>query len=184
MRLLNIPNRHRRLIGRLVISWTSRTLREVASAAVGGRGRPSLLPDRTAGAVLPPCATNTRGASRQCSCPCSPSACLDLACYWTKHARERETRTPGHDVVQRAGNRVVVWLDLVRSPIGQPVPPSSLEGSGQGGLVKQRSLTCWQSEPQRLVKRRCHGPCSPSAEEGGPCRLLIGLRSNGSHPPV
>ncbi len=62
-----------------------------------------------------------------------PSACLNLACYWTEHARERETRTPGHDVVQRAGNRVMVWLDLIGSPIGQPVSPSSLEGSGQGG---------------------------------------------------
>ena len=61
--------------------------------------------------------------------------------------------------------------------------PLILGGFGPGGLVKQRSLTCWQSEPQRLVKRRCHGPCSPSAEEGCPCRLLIGLRSNGSHLP-
>lgn len=72
---------------------------------------------------------------------------------------------------------------LDRKPNWPASPPSSLEGLGQGGLVKQRSLTCWQSEPQRLVKRRCHGPCSPSAEEGCPCRLLIGLRSNGSHLP-
>jgi hypothetical protein len=48
--------------------------------------------------------------------------------------------------------------------------------SDRGGLVKQKSLTCWQSEPQQLLKRRCPLPCSPSAEEGLSRRLPTGPR--------
>jgi hypothetical protein len=107
--------------------------------------------------VRPPCATKTsaRDATRQ-----SPVCAFSVRCAIGRTGeRERETRTPDQGVAQQAGSARAGNYWLV-------VCPSPREASDRGSLVKPRPLTCWQSGPQRLVKRPCHAHAAHRQKRG------------------
>jgi hypothetical protein len=86
----------------------------------------------------------------------------------------RETERPARMLPSRLGTKGT----LTASPLAGSLslfPPAS---PGQGrGLVRQRPLTCWQSEPQRLVKRRCHGHAAHRQRRGFLADFLLAQKA-------
>jgi hypothetical protein len=122
-----------------------------------------------------------------------PSVPHSPMCHWTNgRARERNKNA-------RPGCRPAGWVSLSGKPLARCLP-LTLGSFGQGGLVKPRPLTCWQSGPQRLVKRPCHAHAALRQKRGllddsllarrrttriGPCldvRDEIGHCTHFSHP--
>lgn len=92
----------------------------------------------------------------------------------------RGAKTPGQDVTQQAGNGPAV----LEGPSGTPLAGCMPHCFRQGGLAKPRPLTCWRREPQRLLKRRCPSPCSPSAKEGLARPAFYWSDRRDAHPPL
>jgi hypothetical protein len=88
--------------------------------------------------------------------------------HWTSSTSEGN-RMPGQDGV--------VWLSLPASPLALSLALSPGKPRTGRGLVSQRPLTCWQSEPQRLVKRRCHGHAAHRQKRGFLADFLLARKA-------
>ena len=81
-------------------------------------------------------------------------------CHWTNgRARVRNKNAPTRVSPSRLGQPE-------REIIGSLSAPHPGKLRTGGGLVKPGPLTCWQSGPQRLVKRPCHAHAAHRQKRG------------------